>query len=130
MDSLSLQKTRAQRIHKSFTARFRVCRGESYLDASAKWNIATIKNLSSTGTLLNYNEKIPINTELELNIALPFVNESVHCFGRVCRVDEDHQYVVGLRKVPVYGIGVYFKVLDGNVKARIDNFAKNFGSKA
>lgn len=118
MEFFDSKRTRAIRIQKSFTARFRIGEG--------KWSIATVKNLSSSGILLNYNEKIPVNTTLELNISLPFVNESVHCFGRVCRVDEDHQYEAGLRKVPIYGIGAYFEVLDSSVKMVIDNFARNF----
>lgn len=121
MDHLTSQKTRASRIQKPFTVRFRIGEG--------KWNIATIKNLSSSGVLLTYNQKIPLNMKLELNISLPFVNESVHCFGRVCRVDEDRQYETGIRKVPIYGIGAYFEALDDSVKKTIDNFAKNFGAR-
>ncbi|MEW6087449.1 MAG: PilZ domain-containing protein [bacterium] len=128
MEPLTPQKKRAKRIQKSFVARFRIHNegDESYFDDSSKWNIVTIKNLSSSGIFFNYNEKIPVDTELELNISLPFISEPVHCLGKVCRVDEDKKYQAGLRKIPVYGIAVFFEIIDDNIKNAIDDFAENF----
>lgn len=127
MEPLTSQK-RAKRIQKSFVARFRVHNegNESYFNDSSKWNIVSIKNLSSSGIFFNYNEDIPIGTELEINISVPFVNEPVHCLAKICRIDEDKKFQAGLRKIPVYGIAAYFEIMDDDKKKAIDNFAENF----
>lgn len=128
MEPLNPLNKRAKRIRKSFIARFRVHneKDESYFNDSSKWNIVTINNLSSSGIYFYYNEKIPVDTEIELNISLPFVNEPVHCLGKVCRADEDKKYLAGLRKIPFYGIAAYFEIINEDAQKAIDNFAENF----
>lgn len=123
MKSLTSRK-RASRIQRSFVARFRVYEENSCFDNSSRWNIVTIKNLSSSGIVFNFNKKIPVDTKLEIKISLPFLVGSALCLGKVCRVDEDRRYLAGLKINPVYGIAAYFDIIDENVKEAIDNFAE------
>lgn len=123
MESLTPKKERAKRIKRSFTARFRVLRSD--FAYSTKWNIVTVKNLSSSGIFFSHNEEMPIGTGIELNISLPFINKPANCLGKVCRIDEDRQYKAGLRKIPVFGIAAHFDVIDDDIKEAIDNFAEN-----
>lgn len=127
MEPLISQK-RAKRIQKSFVARFRVhsAANELSFNNSSKWNIVSIKNLSSSGIFFYYNEEIPIGTELEMNISVPFVNEPVHCLAKICRIADDKSYKAGLRKIPIYGIAAYFEIMDDDKKNAIDSFAEKF----
>ncbi|MDD5772519.1 MAG: PilZ domain-containing protein [bacterium] len=128
MEPLILPK-RAKRIQKLFIVRFRISGEIAFCDDLSKWHMVTIKNLSSSGICFNFNKKIPVNTRIELNIKLPFINEPVNCLGKVCRIDEDRQYNAGYKKNPIYGIATFFERIDNNVKEVIDRFAENSNFK-
>ena len=118
---------RAKRVHRKFIVRFRFYRVKLKQDSS-KWNLVTIRNLSSSGILFNYNRKIPLKTILEFNMTLPF-DKDIHCLGKVVRVVEQTPSKPELKQIPIYGVAVNFIDLDTLKKAAINKYANKFGSE-
>jgi len=126
-DNLLQPPERAKRIKRNFIARIRLYHNNTGQKDAPKWNIVTMQNLSSTGILFNYNQKIPINTVLEFIISLPF-NNNVHCLGVVRRI-EGPPLTKKTKKFYVYRIAAYFIKLDTHIKESLDNFAEEIESE-
>ncbi len=127
METDLANKKRARRIQRKFITKIRIYQGTSKPDDSSNWNLVTTRDLSSSGILFNYNQKIPMGTILEFSMTLPFA-ENVHCLGKVRRIEKEQPAKAGLQKIPVYGIGVHFINLDRFIKESLESFAKKFGS--
>ena len=121
------QPERAKRIKRNFITRIRRYQNNMDQKDASKWNIVITQNLSSTGILFNYNQKIPINTVLEFIISLPF-NNNVHCLGVVRRI-EGPPSTKKTKKFNIYRIAAYFIKLDIHIKESIDNFAEEIESE-
>ena len=106
-------KRRHTRIEKPFITRFRLIEKDiqgKYVN-STRWDIVKMIDLSAGGMSFNYTEELEIGSTLEFNISLPFSQETVHCLGKVCRVDNLSRGGAATR-IPVYGIAVSFIDLD------------------
>ncbi len=120
-------KKRARRIQRKFITKIRIYQGKSQSIDSSNWNLVTTRNLSSSGILFNYNQKIPMGTILEFSMTLPFA-DNVHCLGKVRRIEKEQPAKTGIQKIPVYGIAANFMNLDRFIKESLESFAKKFGS--
>ena len=119
---MSQQRKRAKRIERNFFTRIRIHHSNLDQESSTKWDIVTTQNLSSSGILFNYNQKIPVNTILEFKISFPF-DDDVHCLGVVRRIEQSPPFN-RIKNVSVYRIAAYIVNLDIRTKAIIDNLAE------
>lgn len=109
------------RLRHPFVAKFR-----KYSDASVKWDVVTIRNVSPGGISFNYTQKFAIGTILELDIGFSSGVGTVHCLGEVCRIDEMPPKRPDLKTIPVYGIAVKFCQLPEDKKEAIEILIKEF----
>ncbi len=114
-------KRSSDRLKHPFLAKFRI-----YTDASVKWEIVTIRNVSPGGLSFNYTQKFAIKTILELDIGLSSIVGIVHCLGEVCRVDELPPRRPDLKTIPIYGIAVKFINFPEEKKEAIEKLIKEF----
>lgn len=119
---------RAKRVQQKFIIRFRFYNDNSNHGNSFKWNIVTVRNLSSNGISFNYHRKIPLHTQVEFKMSLPFA-EDFHCLGKVVRIDKEKHSETKFKKIPVYGVAVSFTKMDHFVKVAIHNFANEVNAE-
>lgn len=122
------QKTeRARRIHRSYMARIRF-RDELTLPGIKRqsWNIVTVRNISSSGILFNFDQSIPLGTIIEFKITMPFVE--FECTGEICRLDQEKvNPMTEQHRVIIRGAAARFIDVDEETKKMIDEFAEHFG---
>ena len=120
-----MARNRAKRLLHNFVVRFRFHHKQIDKKEPFKWDIVSIQNLSSSGILFNYNQKIPLKTIMEFKISLPFEDGLIHCLGVVCRMEEPPP-TKRTQKIPIYKIAAYFTEIDNNTQAKMDHFIHNF----
>lgn len=113
------QKRGSDRLKHSFLAKFRI-----YSDASVKWEVVTIRNISPGGLSFNFTQKFAVGTALELHIGLTSAIGTVQCLGEVCRVDEMPPKRPDLKTITIYGIAVKFTNLPQDKKEAIERLIK------
>ena len=125
MEDVFSRIKRAKRIQHEFTTRICFDEDGSNLENLSKWNIVTLRNLSSTGIMFNYDRFIPIDTVIEFIMTLPF-SKDIYSLGKVCRVLEPSTNKE-LKEISIYGIGVQFIELDTRIRKSIDAYSKMYG---
>lgn len=111
------KKPRAKRIDRQFMIRIQ-------RKAGSQWELVPVQNISSSGIFFTYSEATDADSELSLQITLPFLESVVVCHGTVVRM-EDKTRAGALTSV--YGIGVAFSDLDETVRRQFDEYAEQFG---
>jgi len=120
------ERRKYKRIKRPFTARIRTYQTNINTDASAKWDIVTIRNLSAVGVSFNHTQKLTLGTMLEFIIALPFSKEPIYCIGKVSRIDKSQIGDIRTPQIPVYGIAACFTEIDDIGKEAIIKYTKNY----
>jgi len=113
------------RLRHPFLVKFRIYTGPPAQEKS-RWDVVTIRNVSPGGLSFNYTQKFPIGTVLELDIGLSSMVGTIHCLGKVCRVDELPPKMPDIKTIPVYGIAVKFSDLPDDKKEAIERLIKEF----
>src|SRR4030042_669443 len=120
-----VEKREHERISQPFIIIFRIHQKEGSKEEHA-WNMVTIRNLSIGGMCFNYLEKFALGTALEFNITLPSSLGAIRCLGEVQRIDEDLNYVIDGKEIPIYGIGVQFTDIEDDKKEALAKIIKDF----
>lgn len=118
MSYSGLERRKYKRIRHHFMISLRIF-PEIASKNNAKWDMATLENLSAGGMFFTYHEKLRPGTLLEFKITLPFLIERTRCLGIVKRVIENPP-------AKIYGIGIYFVEIEGEKKDAIDKAANDY----
>ena len=125
MKSKLIELERAKRIEKTYITKIRFCKNDLERRDFTKWDIVTLRNISSTGLLFNYDKRIMISSEMAFKIMMPFT-ESLYCHGRVCRIDHFNSYRRELDRNSVFGIAVKFTIIDNVTQKLINHFIEEY----
>lgn len=123
MELLTKEMERARRIRNSYITKVRFCENVLMKRDFNKWDIVTLRDISSTGLLFNYDQRIPINSKIEFKIMMPF-SEIIYCYGRVCRIEGVGILQKNTIKNSVFGIGVKFTTIENYQQKLLDRFAE------
>lgn len=69
-------------------ARFRVRQYKGQAMSAFYWEMVSVKNLSAGGLLFYYNRNLGFDSLLDLKIDIFHVIPTIHCVGKVVRVEE------------------------------------------
>ena len=104
---------RHKRVKRTCTVKIRLKEGADS-GISARWEVATMQNISASGMLFSFTEKFPAGTIIEFSITSPYNTEPIHCIGQVVRSEERQHNKVSVVQIPVYSTAVFFQDIDMN----------------
>jgi len=105
-------RRRHKRIEEKFMARMRLRKG-------ASWEIVILKNLSATGALFLYGQRLPVGSVVELRINFPFYQKSIIAtVARTVRVESQ-------ARTSLFRIAVAFTEIGKDEQSSIDKAAND-----
>lgn len=83
-----MNERKYKRIEKPYIVRFRTREDEYCGTVSTDWDMVSLKDLSAGGALFNYNNNLGIGSLLDLKIDISRSIPTIHCVGKVTRIEE------------------------------------------
>ncbi|NQT23226.1 MAG: PilZ domain-containing protein [Candidatus Omnitrophica bacterium] len=120
------ERRKHRRLKRHFIVKFRIkSQTKPHKDkdeASAKWEMVTLQDLSAGGALFNYNEKIDVGTFIDFMIEFPLGEGDIQCVARVLRCNP-------IPARPLFGIAVIFAEISEEEAERINLFVEEIHLK-
>jgi hypothetical protein len=111
------EKRKHKRMRKPAIIRFQEKKPENAGTIPSEWDVGAVLNIGAGGVLFYYNNKVDIDTLLDLKIYLHNPDTSLNCVGKVIRVEEiPHMYLIA---------AVYTEIEEDD-KVLLTNMAERF----
>lgn len=92
-------------------------------NAPLKWKIVLLNDISSSGILFSSHEDLTLDDRIEFKITLPS-DDDIHCWGKVCRVEDPPPLPEGSMGAPLFKIAVSFTEIEESMEKAVERFTQ------